>query len=130
MTATGLVTVGGGQAFAPPCRDNSSGRGDSGGGKDLSPIYPLGTDNDVQSSVVGTPPPLVVVVYPPPPAAETREERRRRIGRENVYGAPLGGTATAASMAPSPSPAEEERPTKKRPDQRIGFGIAQAASVS
>ena len=62
-------------------------------------------------------------------SAETWEDRRGRIGRENVDGVPHGRTATAAPMAPTPSLAEE-RPTKKRPAQRIGQRIAEAATVS
>ena len=46
----------------------------------------------------------------------------RHIGREIVNGVPLGGTETAAPIAPSPSPAEE-RPTKNRPAHNIGCGI-------
>ena len=51
-------------------------------------------------------------------------------GRENVYSVPFSRMATAASMDQYLSPAEEERPTKKRPDQRIGRGIAEVVKVS
>ena len=61
--------------------------------------------------------------------AETREDKGRRIGRENVDGVPLGRTATAAPMAPTPS-LVEERLTKRRPAQNIGREIAEAATVS
>ena len=56
------------------------------------------------------------------------EENIRNIGRENIDGAPLGGTAMADLMVLSPSPAEY-RPTKKRPAQRIRHRITAAATV-
>ena len=37
---------------------------------------------------------------------ETQEIKIRNIGQENTDGVPLGGTETAASMAPSPSTTE------------------------
>ena len=61
--------------------------------------------------------------------ADTREDKGRRIGRENVDGVPLGRTATAAPMAPTPS-LVEELTTKKHPAQHIGCEIAEAATVS
>ena len=61
---------------------------------------------------------------------EMREDNIRHNGRENVDSVPLGGTATVASTAPSLSPADEERPEKKCPSQRIGRGIAEVATVS
>ena len=62
-------------------------------------------------------------------AEETREDKIGNIGREIVDGVPLGGTATAASIAPSPSPAEE-RPTKNRPAQHIECGIKTTETAS
>ena len=62
-------------------------------------------------------------------AADTREDKRGHIGPENIYGVPIGRTATAALMALTPSLAEE-RPTKKRPDQSIGHNIAEEATMS
>ena len=71
-------------------------------------------------------------------AAETRDNKYGvgtdtggkcgRIGRENVDGVPLGSMATAASMDLTPY-LTEERPTKKRPAQHIGRGLAEAAAV-
>ena len=63
-------------------------------------------------------------------AVKTWEDNIRHNGQENFCSVPLGGTAAAASMALSLSPAEEERPTKKRPNQRIRRGIAEAMTVS
>ena len=60
---------------------------------------------------------------------ETREDKIRHIGQETVNGVPIGGTATAALMALSPSPAEE-RPTKKRPAQHIGCGSTPTETMS
>ena len=62
-------------------------------------------------------------------AADTREDKRENIGRENIYGVPIVRTATEAPMALTPYLAEE-RPTKKRPVQRIGNNIAEAATMS
>ena len=71
--------------------------------------------------------------------AETREDEcgggTDTRGQAQAYragkidGVPLGRMATAAPMAPTPYLAEE-RPTKKRPTQRIRRGIAEAATVS
>ena len=54
----------------------------------------------------------------------------RRNGKENVKSVPLDGTEMTASMAPSMYSVEEKRPTKKRPDQHIERGMAEAATVS
>ena len=62
-------------------------------------------------------------------AAETWEDKIRNNEQENVDSLTLGGTEMAASMAPSPSPAEE-RITKKRPAQSIGRRISEVATVS
>ena len=55
-------------------------------------------------------------------AKETREDKIGHIGKEIVNYVRLGGTPTAASMAPSPS-LTEERPTNNRPAHNIGRGI-------
>ena len=55
-------------------------------------------------------------------AAETWEDKIRNNEQENVDSLTLGGTEMEASMAPSPSPAEE-RITKKRPARSIGRRI-------
>ena len=60
---------------------------------------------------------------------ETQEDKIRHNGRENVDSVPLGVTATAALMDPSPSPTEE-RPTKNRPKQNIGCGSTTTEKVS
>ena len=60
---------------------------------------------------------------------ETQEDNTGHIGWEIVDGVPLGGTATADSMAPSPSPVEV-RPKKKRPAQHIGCGTITIKTVS
>ena len=52
------------------------------------------------------------------------EDKIRPIGRENVYGVPLGGTAMVALMALYLSPTEEQL-TKKRPVHHIGGEIKQ-----
>ena len=62
-------------------------------------------------------------------AADTQEDKRGHIGPENIYGVPIGRTATAAPTAPTPSLAEE-RPTKKRPAQIIGHNIVGKAKMS
>ena len=58
-----------------------------------------------------------------------REDNIRHIEREIFDGVPLGGTTTAASMAPSPSPAKE-RLIKKRPAQHIICRITKTETVS
>ena len=60
--------------------------------------------------------------------AQMQEEKRGSIGRENINGATLGRTETAAPMAPTPSLVETGQ-KKKRPTQRIGREIAEAATV-
>ena len=59
---------------------------------------------------------------------ETREYKIRHIGQEIIDGIPLGGTAKVFLMAMSPSPVEE-RPTKNRPSQNIGFGVTKMETV-
>ena len=61
-------------------------------------------------------------------AAKTRKERRRYIGRRNFNGVLLSGITSSAPMAQSLSRAQE-RPIKKRPAQRIGRRIVEAATV-
>ena len=62
-------------------------------------------------------------------AAQTREDKCGRVGRENYDGVPLGRTAKADPMDPTQYLAEK-RPKKKRPAQRIGREISEAATVS
>ena len=62
-------------------------------------------------------------------AVQTQEYKCGCIGRENVDVVPLGITATAYPVSLTPSLAEE-RPVAERPTQRIGCGIAEAATVS
>ena len=62
-------------------------------------------------------------------AVDMWEDKHGRIGWENVDGVPLGRTAMAALMAPTPY-LTEERPTKTRPAHIIGHEIAEAATVS
>ena len=60
--------------------------------------------------------------------AQMQEEKRGSIGRENINGAPLRRTETAAPMAPTPSLVKTKQ-KKWRPTQRIGRKIAEAATV-
>ena len=55
------------------------------------------------------------------------QDRAHWAGDHN--GVLLGGTATAASMAPSLSPTEE-RPNKNRPTQHIRYGIKTTKTAS
>ena len=62
-------------------------------------------------------------------AVETREDKTRNSGRENIDSVPLSLTATAYLMAQYPS-TEDERLTKKRPAQNIGYGRTTTETVS
>ena len=62
-------------------------------------------------------------------AVQIWEDNHRHIGWENIDGAPLGRTATAAPMAPTTS-IVEEKTTKNRPSQSIRHKIAEVEMVS
>ena len=62
-------------------------------------------------------------------AEETREGKIGYNGQEIFDGVPLGGTAMAASVAPSLYPAEEW-PTNNCPAQNIGCGIKTIETAS
>ena len=59
--------------------------------------------------------------------AQVDEEKIGPIGQEIVDGVPLGGTAMAALMAPSPA---EKRPSKNCLAQHIECGITTTETVS
>ena len=61
-------------------------------------------------------------------AVQTQEDMHTRIEREIVDGVPLGRTATASPIYPTPS-LTEERPAKKHPAQRIRREKAELATV-